>query len=441
MITLNREEMKQKRTKNFKSFLFVVLFLLGISLFGEEVHVLTIEGPITPVAAKLVSEAIQHAELANAECLILKMDTPGGLMEATWRIDKSILGSAVPVIVYIAPSGGRAASAGVFITYASHVAAMAPSTHIGAAHPVTMGGQDTSKTMMEKVTNDAVAHIKGLAEKRRRNAQWAEAAVRKSVSITETEALKKHVVEIVARDIPDLLSQLDGRKITLDIGMEKTLHTKEAVVHYASISWHYRILDKISDPNIAYILLILGIYGLFFELSNPGAILPGVVGGIFLILAFFALQVLSVNASGILLILLALIFFIAEVKVNSHGLLLIGGIVSMFLGSLMLFKSPEMRVSLQIIITVIVCTVLFFMFALGMAMAAHRRKVTTGEQGMVGESGIVIQPITPEKEGKISIHGEIWTARSSHSLRKGEKGIVQAVEGLVVTVVPEKSNK
>lgn len=433
--------MKQNRAKNFKPLLFGMLFFLGISLSAEQVHVLTIEGPITPVTAKLVSEAIHQAELANVECLILKMDTPGGLMEATWRIDKAILGSAVPVIVYIAPSGGRAASAGVFITYASHLAAMALSTHIGAAHPVTMGSQDTSKTMMEKVTNDAVAHIKGLAEKRGRNSQWAEAAVRKSISITETEALKKRVIEIVARDIPDLLSQLDGRKIILDIGMEKTLHTKEAVVHYASIPWHYRILDKISDPNIAYVLLILGIYGLFFELSNPGAILPGVVGGIFLILAFFALQVLSVNASGILLILLALIFFIAEVKVNSHGLLLIGGIISMFLGSLMLFRSPEMRVSLQIIFTVIICTVLFFMFALGMAMRAHRRKVTTGEQGLLGETGVVIQAITPEKEGKISVHGEIWTARSAYSLRKGEKVVVQAINGLVVTVAPEKSNK
>lgn len=433
--------MKQNRAKNFKPLLFGMLFFLGISLSAEQVHVLTIEGPITPVTTKLVSEAIHQAELANVECLILKMDTPGGLMEATWRIDKAILGSAVPVIVYIAPSGGRAASAGVFITYASHLAAMAPSTHIGAAHPVTMGSQDTSKTMMEKVTNDAVAHIKGLAEKRGRNSQWAEAAVRKSISITETEALKKRVIEIVARDIPDLLSQLDGRKIILDIGMEKTLHTKEAVVHYASIPWHYRILDKISDPNIAYVLLILGIYGLFFELSNPGAILPGVVGGIFLILAFFALQVLSVNASGILLILLALIFFIAEVKVNSHGLLLIGGIISMFLGSLMLFRSPEMRVSLQIIFTVIICTVLFFMFALGMAMRAHRRKVTTGEQGLLGETGVVIQAITPEKEGKISVHGEIWTARSAYSLRKGEKVVVQAINGLVVTVAPEKSNK
>lgn len=433
--------MKQNRAKNFKPLLFGMLFFLGISLSAEQIHVLTIEGPITPVTAKLVSEAIHQAELANAECLILKMDTPGGLMEATWRIDKAILGSAIPVIVYIAPSGGRAASAGVFITYASHLAAMAPSTHIGAAHPVTMGSQDTSKTMMEKVTNDAVAHIKGLAEKRGRNGQWAEAAVRKSISITETEALKKRVIEIVARDIPDLLSQLDGRKIILDIGMEKTLRTKEAVVHYALIPWHYRILDKISDPNIAYILLILGIYGLFFELSNPGAILPGVVGGIFLILAFFALQVLSVNASGILLILLALIFFIAEVKVNSHGLLLIGGIISMFLGSLMLFKSPEMRVSLQIIFTVIICTVLFFMFALGMAMRAHRRKVTTGEQGLLGETGVVIQAITPEKVGKISVHGEIWTARSAYSLRKGEKVVVQAINGLVVTVAPEKSNK
>jgi membrane-bound serine protease (ClpP class) len=424
----------------------ILLLFLGMVLIGwagftkaNVVEVLKVEGAITPVTAKYIDEAIVKAEENQAECLIVQMDTPGGLMEATWKIDKSILASLIPVVVYISPSGGRAASAGVYISYAAHLIAMAPSTHLGSAHPVTMGGQDSSKTMMEKITNDAVAHIKGLAEKRKRNVQWAEQAVRKSVSITEKEAIEKHVAEIIANNLIDLLAQLDGRTVKLDDGLEKILHTKGAKIQHSAMDWRYRILDKISDPNIAYILMILGIYGLFFELSNPGAILPGVLGGIFLILAFFALQVLSVNASGVLLILLALLFFIIEVKVNSHGLLAIGGIVSMFLGSLMLFKSPEMKVSLSIIITAVLCTALFFIFALGMAARAHRKKVTTGQQGLVGEIGTVVESIHPE--GKISVHGEIWTAVSKKPIKKGEKVVVDDVDGMVLKVSPVSYSK
>jgi membrane-bound serine protease (ClpP class) len=419
-------------------------FFAAFILFGcigraaaNTVEVLKIEGAITPVTAKYIGEAIRMAEDNQAECLIIQMDTPGGLMDATWTIDKSILASLVPVIVYISPAGGRAASAGVYISYAAHLIAMAPSTHLGSAHPVAMGGQDSSRTMMEKITNDAVAHIKGLAEKRGRNAQWAEQAVRESVSITETEAMSKKVAEIIANNLGDLLDQLDGRTIKLDNGVQKTLQTKDASVRHSAMDWRYRILDKISDPNIAYILMMLGIYGLFFELSNPGAILPGVIGGIFLILAFFALQVLTVNASGVLLILLAILFFIVEVKVNSHGLLAIGGIVAMFLGSLMLFKSPEMRVSLSIIVTTVLCSALFFILALALAARAHRLKITTGEEGLVGETGTVVDAI--REEGKISVHGEIWTARSKKPVKKGEKVVVRSVHGLVLEVTPVES--
>lgn len=422
-----------KHSGVFKGFL-TAFFLLGAAGLGaaNTVEVLKIEGVITPVTAKYIDEAIRLAEENQAECLVIQMDTPGGLMEATWKIDKSILASLVPVIVYISPSGGRAASAGVYISYACHLIAMAPSTHLGSAHPVAMGGQDSSKTMMEKITNDAVAHIKGLAEKRGRNAEWAERAVRESVSITETEAVAKKVAEIIAKDLGDLLDRLDGRTVKLDSGAERTLRTKDAQVRHSAMDWRYRILDKISDPNIAYILMMLGIYGLFFELSNPGAILPGVIGGIFLILAFFALQVLTVNASGVLLILLAVLFFIVEVKVNSHGLLAIGGIVAMFLGSLMLFKSPEMRVSLSIIVTVVLCSALFFIFALALAARAHRLKITTGEEGLIGEIGTVVDAI--REEGKISVHGEIWTARSKKPVKKGEKVVVRSVDGLVLDV-------
>ena len=426
--------------KNFKFFGAIgcvgLLLLAGqaFAAAADRVEVLDIDGAITPVTAKYLIEAIHKAEDNGAECLIVEMDTPGGLMEATWQIDKAILASRVPVVVYISPSGGRAASAGVYISYAAHVIAMAPSTHLGSAHPVTMGGQDSSKTMMEKITNDAVAHIKGLAEKRGRNVQWAEKAVRESVSITEKEALEKGVIEIVSKDLTDLLGRLDGRAVKLDDGEEKILHTRDAKIQRSAMDWRYRILNKISDPNIAYILMTLAGMGLFFELSNPGSILPGIVGGICLVLTFFAFQMLSVNASGVLLILLALLFFIIEVKVNSHGLLALGGILSMFLGSLMLFKSPEMRVSLGIIATAVLCTAAFFIFALTMAARAHRRKVTTGEEGLVGEIGTVVEALHPE--GKISVHGEIWAAVAKNPMKKGEKVVVDGVEGMVVKVSP-----
>ena len=431
---------KESRILGVLAFLAPMLWVGSIPSSAETlVEVLSIEGAITPVTAKYLVEAIQKAEENGAECLIVEMDTPGGLMEATWQIDKAILASRTPVVVYISPSGGRAASAGVYISYAAHVVAMAPSTHLGSAHPVTMGGQDSSKTMMEKITNDAVAHIKGLAEKRGRNVQWAEEAVRKSVSITEKEALEKGVVEIVSKDLMDLLDRLDGRTVKLDGGTEKILRTKGAKIQHSAMDWRYRILDKISNPNIAYILMTLAGMGLFFELSNPGAILPGIVGGICLVLTFFAFQMLSVNASGVLLILLALLFFIIEVKINSHGLLAIGGIVSMFLGSLMLFKSPEMRVSLGIIFTVVLCTAAFFIFALTLAARAHRRKVTTGSQGLVGEIGTVVEALHPE--GKISVHGEIWMAVSKKAVKKGEKTVVDEVDGMVLKVSPVSTQR
>jgi membrane-bound serine protease (ClpP class) len=395
------------------------------------VDVITVDGPITPMTARIIEEAIRRAERTEAQALVVRLDTPGGLMEATWKIDKAILASKVPVVAYVTPGGGRAASAGVYICYAAHYAAMAPSTHLGAAHPVTLGGRDSSKTMMEKMTNDAVAHIRGLAEKHGRNAVWAEEAVRKSVSITETEALKLKVIDLIADDLPDLLARLDGRNPRVE-GREGVLRTRGAEIRFFDMGWRFRLLDKIADPNIAYILMILGIYGLFFELSNPGAVLPGVIGGIFLVLAFFAMQVLSINAAGLMLILLALLFFIIEVKVQSFGLLALGGIVSMFLGSVMLFRSPALRVSLGIIVTAVALTALFFLFAFGLAYRAHLRKPVTGRRGLLGEIGEALTPIDPG--GKVSVHGEIWKAVSAEKIKKGEKVEVIGVEGLMLRV-------
>lgn len=412
----------------------VMLLLLvpGIaSVTGQTVDVIEVDGPITPVTAKYISDAIKRAERDDAECLIIQMDTPGGLMQSTMDIDKELLADKVPVVVYIAPSGGRAASAGVYISYAAHLVVMAPSTNIGSAHPVTMGGQDTSKVMMEKVTNDAVAHIKGLADRRGRNAEWAEQAVRKSVSITEKEALERGVIDFIAEGIGDILKQMDGREVELK-GDKVVLRTERAEVRRYPMNWRYKILDKISDPNIAYLLMLAGIAGLFFELRSPGAIFPGAVGGICLILAFFALQVLPINAAGILLILLGILFFILEIHIVSFGLLTIGGIVSMTLGSLMLFRSAELKVSLSVIIPAVLAIAAFFVIALGFGIRAQMKKATTGRKGIVGEIGEVVNALKPE--GQVAVHGEIWKAVSSERLKKGEKVEVTGVKGLILRV-------
>ncbi|RPJ05965.1 MAG: nodulation protein NfeD, partial [Deltaproteobacteria bacterium] len=310
-----------------------------------------VDGIINPATAKFITNAIDQAAQQNAQCLIIQLDTPGGLMESMRLIVKKTLTSTVPVVVYVAPSGARAASAGVFITMAANIAVMAPSTHIGAAHPVSLGEGKENKTMTEKILNDTVSYIKTIAKTRGRNADWGEKAVVKSVSITEEEAVKLNVVDFISPDVRDLLARIDGKVIKLDGGLTRTLQTKGVQPRSIEMSWRYKILDIISNPTIAYILLMLGIYGIFFELSNPGAILPGVVGGIFLILAFYALQMLPVNFAGLALILFAIILFIAEIKVVSHGLLAVGGVISLLLGSLMLIESPAeyMKISLTVI--------------------------------------------------------------------------------------------
>jgi membrane-bound serine protease (ClpP class) len=350
-------------------------------------------------------------------------------------IVKKELASTIPIIVYVAPSGARAASAGVFVTIAANIAVMAPSTHIGAAHPVTLGGGEgkESKTMTEKIVNDTVSYIKTIAKNRGRNADWAEKAVVKSVSITEEEAAKLNVVDFISPDIQSLLAKIDGKVVKFN-GVTRTLHTKGVQPQPIQMSWRDRLLDIISNPTIAYILLMLGIYGIFFELSSPGAILPGVVGGIFLILAFYALQMLPVNYAGLALILFAIILFIAEIKVVSHGLLAVGGVISLFLGSMMLFQSPVeyMRVSMSVIIPAVLVSAAFFIFAVTKAVNARLKKPTTGMEGLTGEVGIASTPIAPE--GKVSIHGEFWNATGDQNIEKGEKVQVIGVHNLKLKV-------
>jgi membrane-bound serine protease (ClpP class) len=415
---------------------FVTFFLSTTGFTNEkksEVMVITINGVINPVSAEFIGKSIRKAREKQVEALVIELDTPGGLDTSMRTSVKDIIGSDVPVVVFVSPSGSRAASAGVFLTLAAHIAAMAPGTNIGAAHPVAIG-EKMDKTMAEKATNDAAAYSKSLAEQRGRNAQWAENAVRKSISATESEALKERVIDLVTKDISSLLSDIDGMHVQTVLG-EKVLRTKNSTVIREEMGIRYRILNLISDPNIAYILMLLGFYGLFFELTNPGSLFPGVIGGICIILAFYAFQTLPVNYAGLLLIILALVLFILEIKIISHGILTIGGIIAMIIGSLMLFESsaPFMKLSLSIILPAVIITTLFFTLTFGLAFKAYKRKPVTGSEGLIGLKGVADTDITHDT-GMVSLHGELWSAYSDEPVSKGEKVVVDAVSGLKVKV-------
>jgi membrane-bound serine protease (ClpP class) len=436
ILFLRRKNLKRYKILIFFTILFSLFFgVLGQSQDKAPVFTIEVDGIINPATAKFITDSIDEAAQKGGQCLIIQLDTPGGLMESMRLIVKKILSSNIPIIVYVAPKGARAASAGVFITMAAHIAVMAPGTHLGAAHPVTLGAEGKeNKTMTEKILNDTVSYIKTIAKSRGKNVDWGEKAVRKSVSITEEEALKLNVVDLISPDLQDLLTKIDGRVVKFD-GTTRTLLTKGLQPQSIQMSWRYRFLDIISNPSIAYILLMLGIYGVFFELSTPGAILlPGVVGGIFLILAFYALQMLPISFAGLALILFAIILFIAEIKVVSHGLLAMGGVISLLLGSLMLIESPAeyMRVSLTVIIPAVLVSGAFFIFAVTMAIRARLTKPTTGMEGLIGEEGIASTNITPE--GKVSIHGEFWNAISDQSIERGEKVQVVGVMNLKLKI-------
>ncbi len=434
-------QIEKNRNITWRIWLGVVVSLAVVShaVNAGTVTRIEIDGVINPIAAKFIEESIRAAIDDGSELLLIEMDTPGGLMKSTHVIVKEILASEVPVVVYVSPSGARAGSAGVFITLAAHIAAMAPGTRIGAAHPVSLGmtgtQEDTSgkSVMDEKVLNDAVAFIRSIAETRGRNADWAESAVTESESITDQEALEINVVDMVVPSVDSLLIKIHGDTIILNLG-EKILDTEDAVIATRTMSFRYRLLNIISDPNIAYILMLLGIYGLFFELYNPGSILPGVVGGISLILAFFAFQTLPINYAGVLLILFAIILFLLEIKVTSYGVLSIGGVLSLILGSIMLVDSPipAFRVSLGVIFPAALVTVLFFLFAIGMAIRAQRKRPTTGTEGIIGEIGVVEKPMTPR--GQVLVHGELWTAISDEEISVGDSVEVVSVNRLVAKV-------
>jgi membrane-bound serine protease (ClpP class) len=398
------------------------------------VDMIDLDGAITPVTARLLTAAIERAQAERAQALIVRLNTPGGLERSMRSMAQAILNAEIPIIVYVAPTGARAASAGVFITMAAHVAAMAPATNIGAAHPVTIGGGDTGKEMGKKIENDAAAFARSLAAERGRNVEWAEKAVRASVSVTEREAVKLKVVDLVADSVPDLLAKIDGRTVKTARG-SVTLATRDALVKPIEVHFRDRFLALITDPNIAYILMMVGMLGIFFELQNPGVVLPGVIGGISLILAFFAFQSLPINWAGVLLILFGVALLIAEIKVVSHGVLTAGGVVAMVLGSFMLYEAPEVgfRVSWTVILPTVGATAGLVVWAVSAGVRAMMKSPVTGTAGMIGRVVVARSALGPE--GQVQVDGEIWRAVSEgEPIPAGEKVRVTAVDGLTLKV-------
>jgi membrane-bound serine protease (ClpP class) len=411
-------------------------FLLPLLPAAQNVVSVKINGTINPVTSDYIHRGIEKAASEKAECLLIELNTPGGLLKSSRVIVGHLLSSPVPVVVFVAPPGAQAGSAGVFITLAANIAAMAPGTNLGAAHPVGTGQEQPDAVMNEKITNDAAAFIRSIAEKRRRNIQWAENAVRNSVSISETEALTEKVIDLVAKDEQDLLDKIDGQRIELGSG-PRVLHTKGARISLVEMGFMEKVLNIVSDPTIAYLLLMLGMYGLLFELYNPGSIFPGIVGVIALVLAFFSMHMLPINYAGLALIVFGVALFLLEIKIASHGLLAVGGAVSLLLGSLMLIRTTSTlevaRISRAAIFSAVGLSILFFLGVLGVGLRAQRRRPVTGVEGLIGERGLSLESLDPA--GTVRVHGEIWRAiAAGGSIGKGEKIEVVGLENLTLKV-------
>jgi len=411
-----------------------VYFLLPAILFSQTVVSITINGSINPASAEYIHKSIEKAENEKAECLLIHLNTPGGLLNSTRDIVGDFFKSTIPIVVYVYPSGAHAGSAGVFIMTAANIAVMAPGTNIGAAHPVSMQGTADS-VMNTKGVNDAAAFIKSIAEKRHRNAKWAEEAVRYSVSITEEEAIQDSVIDYIANDDRELLMQIDGKEIAVN-GGTKILHTKNVNVQSSEMGFFQKVLNRLSDPNVAYMLMMLGFFGILFELFNPGLIFPGIAGVIFLVLAFYSMSSMPVNYAGLALIVFGIVLFLLEIKIISHGLLTIGGIISVLLGSMFLIRDSPIdnivSVSKSIIFTTTGVTALFFIFMVTMALKAQRLKPVTGNNALIGTKGIAIGNI--DTQGLVKIKDEIWKAVSIEKIDEGDMVIVRQVKGLTLYI-------
>ncbi|TES94065.1 MAG: nodulation protein NfeD [Candidatus Cloacimonadota bacterium] len=417
---------------------FLIFFLLNFTLTANEVLVAKFQGIIGPISSRYIEKTIRKAEKNEVECLVILLDTPGGLDSSMRDIVKAELNTKIPVVVFIYPQGARAASAGVFITLAANIAAMSPGTNIGAAHPVSIG-KKMDREMKKKVTNDAVAYIESIAQARNRNVEWARDAVRKSLSVSAEDALEEGIIDIIATDIDDLLKKIDGIEIEIK-GETKIIDTKDVHIEEIRLSFRENFLNRISNPNIAFILFTVGSAGLVYEFTHPGAIFPGVAGGVCLILAFFSFQTLPVNYAGIALIIMGVLMFFLETRTPTNGPLTVGGVISMLLGSAMLFDTdaPFLKVSWSVIIPIVFFTAAFFLFLVGMTIRAMRKKPTTGKKGLEGEIALVKTNIIPGKAGSVFIHGEFWDAVSDEKIKNGEEVEIVSVEGLKLKVQQKK---
>lgn len=420
-----------------KNFFFFLAFLWFASpvFAANQIVVVKISGAINPAVSQFVSQEIHQANEEQQALIILNMDTPGGLDTSMRQIIKEIQTSHVPVASFVSPSGSRAASAGTFITIASHIAAMAPGTNIGAAHPVNMMGSNNEQetTLEKKMVNDAAAYIRSLAKLRNRNSHWAELSVVKSVSISAEEAKRLHVIDFIAGNVESLALAIDGRKIQTATGA-MILKTAGLEIVYHEMSPRLIMLDIISNPNVAYVLMMIGVVGLYFEMSNPGLIFPGVIGAVSMVLSLYAMQTLPIDYAGLLLVLLGALFFIAEIGVMSYGLLSLAGVISMFLGSTMLIDSedPAMQISKDILYPTLGLAIVFSIGILIFATRTRNLKKQGGADGMLGEIGIVKETLNPH--GRILVHGELWEAKCEGKIMEGEHVIVESVEGLKVRV-------
>jgi membrane-bound serine protease (ClpP class) len=396
---------------------------------------LKVTGMSDPAVQSYIDRGLKIAKEEKAEAALIELNTPGGLLTATRSIVEAIFASSVPVIVYVSPSGAQAGSAGVMITLASHIAAMAPGTNIGAAHPVSGQGQDIEGHLAEKITNDTAAWVESIAKTRKRNAKWAIEAVRKSVSIDNERALKLGVIEYIASSVPELLQKVDGKKIQMKEG-EELLETKQVTLIPIGLTTREKVIHTLSNPNIAYILMMVGMVGLYIELSHPGVIFPGVIGAISLILSFICLQALPINYGGLALILLGLLLLIAEIFVPSFGILGIGGIISFLLGSMFLIDPTmsDLTISLYVILPTVLTVGGIMLFIAVFVMKAFRRKTATGPEALIGKEGTAIVDFDENFQGKVFVYGDYWNAKSVEPLKKGDEIIVIEIHDMRLTV-------